>query len=178
MKRLYQMEKILFLVAIALLYSPSSLAADEDRTSATFQPILVTYHEDGFDGAKQTAWIGKYGPLTNENVVIKERSVDDSLDRISSALGTNIGQGVAPLFGTYGVFRTSSNHDGSTYVAMGFILDELTLDEAGRSDSRDDKGLSYGFGIDNSSFNIEYMMYLDEENYDVSAISLGFVLDF
>jgi len=165
-------------VAIALLYSSPSLAADKDQTSGGFQHILVNYHEDGFDGAKQTAWVGKYGQLTNENVVIKERSVDDSLDRIRSALGTNIGQGIAPLFGTYGVFRTSSNNDESTYFALGFILDELTMDEAGSAAGGDDKGLSYGFGIDNSSFSIEYMMYVDEENYDVSAVSLGFALEF
>lgn len=172
------MEKILFLVVSALFYSSASLAADKDRTSGEFKHILVTYHVDGFDGVKQTARVGKYGRLTNENLVIKEKSGDDSLDRIGSALGTNISQGVAPLFGTYGVFRSSSKRDGSTYAALGFILDELTMDEADRSDSTDDKGLSYGFGIDNSSFNIEYMMYVDEGNYDVSAISLGLVFEF
>jgi hypothetical protein len=172
------MERILLVVAIAFLYSSASLAADEDRATGGFRYTLVNYHEGVFDGAKPTAWVGKYGQLTNENVTIEEKSLIDSQDRIRSVLGTSIGLGVAPFYGTYGVFRTSTNLDKSTYVAVGFILDELTMDEAGTSDSWDDSGFSYGFGISNSSFNIEYMMSVDEENFDVSAISLGFISEF
>jgi hypothetical protein len=172
------MERILLVVAIAFLYSSASLAADEDRASGGFQYTLVNYHEDVFDGATPTVWVGKYGQLTNENVTIEEKSLNDSQDRIRSVLGTSIGLGIAPFYGTYGVFRTSTNLDKSTYVAVGFILDELTMDEADTSDSWDDSGFSYGFGISNSSFNIEYMMSVDEENYDISAISLGFISEF
>ena len=162
----------------AYLYSSPSLAADEAQASGGFQHTLASYHEDGFDGAKPIAWVGKYGQLTNENVTIEESSVDASLDRRSSALGAGIGMGVTPLFDTYGVFRTSSNHDNSTYVALGFISDELTMDEAGTSDSRDDSGFSYGFGVNNSSSNFEYMMSVDQDNYEVSAIGMRFISEF
>ena len=132
------MDRVLLVVAIAFFYSSSSLAADQDQYSVGFQHTLANYHENGFDGAKPTAWVGKDGQLTNENVALEEKSVDDSLDS-SSASGTGIGMGVTPLFDTYGVIRTSSSHDKSTYVALGFIADELTMDEADASDSRDKK---------------------------------------
>ena len=134
--------------------------------------------ENGFDGAKQTSWAGKYEQLTNEDVAIEERSVDDWLDRRSSTLGKGVGMGVTPLFDTYGVFRTSGSHDKSTYVALGYISDELTMDEAGTSDSRDDNGFSYGFGVNNSTSNFEYMMSVDQENYEVSAIGMSFISKF
>jgi hypothetical protein len=172
------MDRILLVVAIALLYSSSSFAVNEDRASEGFQYSLASYHEDVFDGAKPTAWKGKYGRLANESMTIEEISLDDSLDRKVSAPGTSIGLGVAPFYGNYGVFRTSSSRDNSTYIAVGFILDELTMDEDGTSGSWDDSGLSYGFGINNSSFNIEYMLSVDEENFDLSAISLGFTTEF
>ena len=178
MKRLYRMDRILTVIAIAFLYSSSSFAVDQERASEGFQYSLVSYHEDVFDGAKPTAWKGKYGRPQNESVTIEERSLDDSLNRKVSVPGTSIGLGVTPFYGNYGVFRASSSYDNSTYIAVGFTLDELTMDEGGTLDSWDDSGFSYGFGINNSSYNIEYMLSVDEENFDLSAISLGFTTEF
>ena len=158
----------------AYLYSSPSLAADEGRASGAFQYTVVSYHEDELDGAKPGAWVDNYGQLTYENVALEEKSVDDSLDSNSSAPGTGIGMGVTPLFDTYGVVRASSSHDKSTYVALGFISDELTMDEAGTSDSRDKNAFSYGFGVNNSSSNFEYMMSVDQENNGVSAVGMRF----
>jgi len=50
----------------------------------------------------------------------------------------------------------------------------LTASVPGFSITEDDSGLSYGFGVDIKSFNIEYMLYLDEDFYEVSAISFGY----
>ena len=97
-----------------------------------------------------------------------------SLDRHRVGVGLE----VAPLFGTYGVFRTSSDNENSTYVALGFILDEYIMDESETLDGINDSGLSYGFGVNKSSYKLEYMMYVDEEDYAVSAISLGIVSEF
>jgi len=157
----------------AHLYSSPSLAADEGRASGAFQYTVVSYHEDELDGAKPGAWVDNYGQLTYENVALEEKSVDDSLDS-SSTPGTGIGMGVTPLFDTYGVIRTSSSHDKSTYVALGFIADELTMDEADASDSRDKNAFSYGFGVNSSSSNFEYMMSVDQENNGVSAVGMRF----
>ena len=162
----------------AYLYSSPSSAADEDQASGAFQYTVVSYHEDELDGAKPGAWVNNYGQLTDENLALEEKSVDDSLDSNSSAPGTGIGMGVTPLFDTYGVIRASSSHDKSTYVALGFITDELTMDEADTSDSRDSNAFSYGFGVNSSSSNFEYMMSVDQENYDVSAIGMRFTSEF
>ena len=163
------MDRIQLVVVIAFLYSSPSLAADEERVSEGFQYSLVTYQEDGHDAAKPAAWTGKYEQFTNENVI---------MDRRSSDVEAGIGFGVAPLFGTHGVYRTATNHNKSTYVALGFMVDEMTMDEAGTSDIRGDSGLSYGIGISKPSFNIEYMMSMDEGNYEISAIGLGFISEF
>jgi len=165
------------LIGGAVLLASSGVYAG----SATFDGLqysLASYQENGFDGAKQTSGAGQYEQLTNENVTIDERSVDDWLDRRSKTPENSIGMGVAPLFDTYGVFRTSGSHDKSTYLALGYISDELTMDEAGTSDSRDDNKFSYGFGVNNSTSNFEYMMSVDQENYAVSAIGMSFISKF
>ena len=165
------------LIGGVVLLASSGVYAD-NRISGEFQYTPATYLEDGFDEAMSTAWMGKYGQLTIENVTNEEKAVDDSLVRRSSAQETGIGMGVAPLFDTYGVFRTSSNHKQPAYLALGFISDELTMDEAGTSDSKANSGFSYGFGVNNSSSNFEYMMSVDQENYEISAIGMRFISEF
>ena len=162
----------------AYLYSSPSLTAGEDQASGAFQYTVASYHEDGVDGAKPGAWVGNYGQLTYENVALEEKSVNDSLDSSSSAPGTGIGMGVAPLFDTYGVVRASSSHDKSTYLALGFISDEWIMDEDDTLDSRDKNELSYGFGVNSSSSNFEYMMSVDQEDNGVSAVGMKFTSEF
>jgi hypothetical protein len=58
------------------------------------------------------------------------------------------------------------------------MSEELAMDEVDSSDSWDSIGFSYGFGVSNPSFNIEYMMSMDEGNYEISAIGLGLVSEF
>ncbi|MCP4331902.1 MAG: hypothetical protein GY785_04545 [Gammaproteobacteria bacterium] len=172
------MSRIPIVVVIALIYISPSLAADESLVSDKFKFTLATYHEDGFDGVMPNTWIGKYIQLKNENATIEGVKVEHSLESRKSALGMGIGLEVAPLFGTYGVFRTSIRNDKSTYIAIGVTIDELSMDETGVLESRNDGGFSYGFGTNNPSYNIEYMMYMDEENYEVSAIGLGLISEF
>jgi hypothetical protein len=171
-------DKILLVAAIAFLYSSPSLAVDENQVFGGFQYSLASYHDDGVDGAKSTALAGKYRQLTNENMAIEAKSVDGWMARRSSAPGAGIGIGVTPLFDTYGVFRTSSSQDKSTYLALGFISDELSIDETGTSDSLDESGFLYGFGVNSSSFNFEYMMSVDQGNYEVSAIGMSLTSEF
>jgi hypothetical protein len=178
MKRLDQMGRVLLVVAIAFLYSSSSLAADQDRYSVGFQYTLVSDHDNGFDGAKPAAWVDKDGALINEIVIIEKTPVNDWLDRTSSTPETGIGVGVVPMFDSHAVFRTGSNHDKSTYVVLGFVSDELIMDEAGTLDSRDDSVFSYGFGVTDSVSNFEYMMSMDQNNYEISAIGMSFISEF
>ena len=145
-------------------------------TSDRFQDTPATYSEGEYDGAKANAWVDIYGQFNNENTTIEKIEAEELLEHRKNALGTSIGLEVAPLYGTYGVFRTSIMNDESTYLAVGITADELSLDETDSLDSRDGGEFSYGFGVNNSSYNIEYMMYMDEENYGVSAISLGLYL--
>jgi len=157
--------------------SSPSLAADDDQTSGAFEYTVLSYHEDELERTKPGALLDNDGQLTYENLAVEDKTVDDSLDG-SSTPGAGIGMGVTPLFDTYGVIRASSSHDKSTYLALGFIADELTMDEADTLDSGDKNALSYGFGVNGSSSNFEYMMSVDQENTGVSAVGMRFTSEF
>ena len=161
----------------AYLYSSPSLAANEGQVPEAFQYTVISYHEDMADAARPGALVDDHGQHAYENLAVEEKSVDGSQDA-SSTMGTGIGMGVTPLFDTYGVIRASSSHDKSTYVALGFISDELTMDEEDTPDSRDKNEFSYGFGVNSSSSNFEYMMSVDQENNGVSAVGMRFISEF
>ena len=158
-------------------YSSPSLAVNEGQAPEAFQYSVISYHEDEFDGAEPGAMVDNGGKPSYENLVVEQESVDDS-QNASGAAETGIGMGVAPLFDTHGVIRASSTHDNSTYVALGFITDELIMDDDDTLDSRDEKALSYGFGVNSSSSNFEYMMSMDQDNDGVSAVGMRFISEF
>jgi hypothetical protein len=160
------------------LYNSSSPAVDADQVSGEFQHTLASYHESGSNGAKPIVWTGEYGDLASESVAIKESSLNDLTDRNTSNLEAGIGMGVTPLFDSYGVLRTSSNNDQSTYAVLGFLSDEMVMDDADTVESRNDGKLSYGFGVNKSSFNFEYMMSMDEQIKDISAVGMRFTSEF
>ena len=172
------MDRILLTVAIALVYSSASLAAHDDQTTRRVQTNPITAPKDLSAENKPVSWMNANGQFENLDLATETRSINDSLNRNSGDTKTYIGEGVAPLFGTYSVLRTSGKRDGSSYMAFGFNVDELTQAEADESSLRNNNELSFGFGVNNSSSDIQYMMYVDEDNYEISAISLGYIAEF
>ena len=165
-----KMKNKMLVITLALFYSSISFAASEGDSYGGFQYGLVTYSENGFPDAEPTALVGRYGTFVNDNVAVEGRFgfglQDDTVFGIDVEVDT--------FFGIYGVFHASSNSDTSFYGVLGFTKGELTFSVPGFSISEDDSGLSYGFGVDINSFNIEYMLYMDETDFDVSAISFGY----
>lgn len=178
------MDRIPAVLAIASFFGSPSLAASESLAYDEFWHPPASYQETGFDRAKPTApmagydWLSGDDRLTDEGSVVERKSMNAWLDRGSGNPGAGIGVGVVPLFDAYGVYRTRSNHKKPAYIALGYISDELILDDAALADSVDDSGFSIGFGVKDSSFSFEYMMSVDEADYDVSTIGMGFISKF
>ncbi len=172
------MDRILLAFVIVFFYNSPSFAAGENRIYDEFQLTLVSYQKIGLDKAKPIAPSSGYERPTDENVTIEEKSMHDWLDHSSRNLGASVGAGVAPFFDAYGVFRTSSNQKKPTYIALGYFLDELILDDADSPDDWNDSGISFGFGVNDSSFSFEYMMSIDVDDDEVSTIGMGFTAEF
>jgi len=162
----------------AYLYNATASAEDAGQVSGEFQHSLARYHESDLNGAKPIVWTGENGEFAGENVAIQESSENDLTGRTTSNLEAGIGMGVTPLFDTYGVLRTGSNNNQSTYAVLGFRADEMIMDDADTVESSEDVRLSYGFGVNKSSSNFEYMMSMDEGSKDISAIGMRFTSEF
>ena len=172
------MKHILLVITLAFFYSSPSIAASKGESYGGLQYALVTYDEDGFDEVEPTALVGRYGHFVSDYVAIEGRIGFGLQDDTVDAGAFDIDIEVDSLYGVYGVFHTSSSSDTNFYGVLGFTRGELEGSAFGLTVSEDDSGLSYGFGVNIKWFNIEYMHYLDDDDWDATAISLGFTTEF
>ncbi len=88
---------------------------------------------------------------------------------------------VDSLYGAYVLVQPDLVDGFSFYGIAGFSVVDVSLENAdavGLSTSNDETGLSLGVGVDlgkseRIKINLEYMIYLDEDDFDFEAISLG-----
>ena len=168
---------------IVFLMGSPAYAAGQGSSYVGAQYALVTYDEEGFDDVEPTALVGRLGHFVNDNVAIEGRIglglQDDEVEVDLGFLGTvDVEVEVENLFGIYAAIHSSSSSDTSFYGIFGFTQGELEASALGIDVSEDESGFSYGFGLNINKFNIEYMSYLDEDDFEVTAISLGFVNEF
>lgn len=179
------MNKYLFALIIPILFSTQTFAQRANSTYGGIQYAMVTYDEDGFQDVEPSALVGRFGKFINDNVSIEGRFgfglQDDTVTVFDPFLGNvDIDFEVDNLIGVYAVLHSSSQgaNDVSFYGVLGYSQAELEGTAFGITVSEDDSGLSYGLGAQISGFNIEYMNYISEDDYDATAISFGYVAEF
>ena len=170
-------------IVILLLISAPVYAGGQGTNYIGLQYALVTYEEEGFDDVEPTALVGRLGHFVTDNVAVEGRLgfgvQDDEVEVDLGFLGTvDVEVEIEHLFGIYAAIHSSSTSDISVYGLLGFSQGELEASALGEEVSEDESGFSYGFGLNIHKFNIEYMSYLDEDDFEVTAISLGFVHQF
>lgn len=108
---------------------------------------------------------------------------DDDISEFDPFLGDiSLELEVDTVLGLYLVAQTRSGA-ASLYGIIGFTQVDFSIEVDGgilgsASDSDDESDLSYGFGVnfdvsDQASINVEFMQYLDKDDFEASAISVG-----
>jgi len=147
---------------------------------AGLQFAQVTYEEQGFDDVVPTALIGRFGTRVNDYVAAEGRLgfglQEDSLD--IRGIDADIDLEVEYLVGVYGILQSRPQSGFSVYGILGVSQVELKASLQGIPDSNVDSGLSYGIGANYRWFSLEYISYLDEDDYELTALSLGFLVEF
>jgi len=159
------------------VYSSHAPSADEGQRYVGFQYSLVTYDEDG-DEAEPTALIARYGQFLNDWFAIEGRigfGLEDDTLEVGSL---DIDLEVENIIGVYGFFQTGSISIVSLYGIIGYTRIELEGSAHGVEIDENANGLSYGLGVNIGPLSIEYMDYIEDHYYDVTAISLGYVYRF
>lgn len=169
------MKPLLSLIALTIFFSSPSIAAPVGDTYGGIQYSIVTYERDGSGNeAEPTAAIGRFGQFLTNQVAIEARfGIGLQDDELSNNFDLEIDQ----LMGVYAVFHASGDIRSTFYGVLGFTQAEFSTSGSSNIEG-DESGLSYGIGANINSFNIEFMSYLDDDDFDATALAFGYTTRF
>ena len=124
--------------------------------------------------AAPTAILGKLGQRLDDRYAVEGRFGLGVLDDSVSAVDVSIDS----LMGVYLLRYLPMNNTASLYGILGYTQAEVTTSPVGPSQSTRKNGVSFGIGADLGSINIEFIQYLDENDFDINAVSVGYTAKF
>ena len=168
-----------------ILLSGGALA--DDGTYLNLSIAEVTYEEEPFPDFKPTMLVARFGKIYDSGLGIEARFAGgldgDPRNFDIPILGnTELDIEVELLYGLYFVARANLGGPASIYAVAGFSTLELRATAVAGgltgSLSEDESGASFGAGISfgpsgKAHLTLEYMSYLDEDEFSVSSVSLG-----
>ena len=166
------MRKTSALLAAITLTSVTSLASAGAYVGGNYAFIDI-------DDVDVGALVFKGGYKFNEWAAVEARAgfgIDDD-----SYYGVDVE--LDSLFGAYFVAGMPTTTGFYPYAIVGYSRGELEASGFGNSLSEDESGLSYGLGLDYNftdfvAANVEVIRYLDEDDAEADAISLGLTYRF
>lgn len=167
------------IVTAAILCSPMVSASNPGPSQAEFPYTQVNYSENRFHKPDPAPLSAGNTQVTSHRATVDDQFGAESPAKIRTGKSdVDVGLDVDHFYGTYGVLQARTGSNASTYLAFGFTLDEFTEDNPNFEQDDNGMGLSYGFGVTQESFKLEYMMYMDEGSNDISTIGIGLVSEF
>ena len=142
------------------------------------QLIEATYSGDDFDDVNPGGAVARLGVLMTDRLAAELRVTfglrDDSVD--ISGIDSDVD--IDHMRGVYAIYHLSSDIENSFYAVLGYTEAEIDTDANGQTDDLDERGPSIGAGLNFGRFNVEFMQYFAEDDYDASAIAFGYVMRF
>ena len=174
------------LLAIAVPAASNPVSEGTGYAGGMFTQL--TYDEDGVsEDAEPTALIARLGYFATDYFAVEGRLgiglSDDTVsvtgpDGFGGTVTADVDVELDRLFGAYAAGYLPLGDVAAAYGLVGITNAKATVSANGFSDSDTDTGLGYGVGIEfypteEFGLNAEYMQYLDESGYDLSALSIG-----
>ena len=168
------------IVATSLyIFSSALIAGGKGQSYMGIQYALGNYSEEGISQeADPSVLIGRYGTYLLDNFAIEGRVGIGIANDTLVFSGLEVDVDVDYIVGVYALGHMNIAKGSSVYGLVGFTQAELTTSALGISNTNDDNGVSVGVGANLGAFNIEYIQYLNESEYEFSALSFGFITHF
>jgi opacity protein-like surface antigen len=162
-------------------YSPAGRALEIGETYYGAQYARMTYDKGGFDDLEPTALVLRLGKIVSPGVGVEGRLGFGLSDDSGSSGRIDYEFEIDHLLGVYVVGTVDAGDSASFYGLLGLSRVDANASASlgGQSvdDSGDESGFSFGigaeFGPPKTRFNIEYISYLDEDDFELTAVSLG-----
>ncbi|ADU65779.1 hypothetical protein Selin_1044 [Desulfurispirillum indicum S5] len=181
-----------FLVIGSVAMAANASHLSEGTKYGGLSYTMMDYDLDGVsESYSPAALTGRLGIFVKEGIAVEGRLAleisDDSHSYDASWGEAKVTLGLKSLIGAYVIGHVPLENVGSIYGVLGFTKLETSVryqeyDNSwgyySESASESDSGLSYGFGFDwkvrsDVALNIEYMLYVNESDYSMSALNMG-----
>lgn len=174
--------KILYITL--LLGLSNTIVFAEESLYVGIQASQVTL-DDGFTELEPAAMILRFGGVIDAGAGIEVRAglgLNGLQDEIEFG-GVDFESNLESLLGLYGVYNIGWGSNASFYGIAGFTDAKIKLAAysggllIGRA-SIQESSLSAGIGLNVAGFNFEFMHYVTDPDYDITALSFGYVSSF
>ena len=175
------LRKILYFSFLMGLFNTSAQAQFQETIYTGFQAAQVTYEDDstGIEG-EPSALVLRIGGYLEGGTAVEARigfglsGYGDTVD----VGGTDVDFDVENFFGLYGLYHIGWGSNASLYGLLGVTNGEIKITTLGVSTDNRETNLSYGIGLNIARLNFEIVHYFHDKDFDVTAISFGFVSKF
>lgn len=178
------------LTSSLLLGTGTGLAGTEGEYYIGLQYAEGAYEEDGISETfNPTMLVGRFGKFFTPNFSVEGRlgfDLDDDTQSLPEFGNRDFTLELERLYGIYGTGHFNFTDSFSIYGVLGFSEVRGTASIPsfpGLESTEDNSSVSFGIGADlgigsNWALNVEYMRYLDDDDYELDAANLGATYSF
>ena len=175
------LRKILYFSFLMGLFNTSAQAEFQETIYTGIQAAQVTYEDDltGIEG-EPAALALRIGGYLEGGTAIEARlgfGLDGYGDTVNLP-GGDVDFDVENFFGIYSLYHIGWGSNASLYGLLGVTNGEIKISPNPGFITDRESSLSYGIGLNIASFTFEYVHYIHTNDYDVTAISFGYVSKF
>lgn len=173
------LRKILYFSFLMGLFNTSAQAEFQETIYTGIQAAQFTYEDDFIEG-KPPALVLRLGGYLEGGTAIEFRlgfGLNGYGDTVNTP-GGDVDFDIENLFGLYGLYHIGWGSNASLYGLLGVTNGKLKVSGPGFSVDDRETNLSYGIGLNIARLNFEYVHYFHDNDFDVTAISFGFVSKF
>jgi len=184
-------QRLALALALSTTLASSVIAAAEGNQYFGLQYGALNFENNNGVEWDPNAILGRFGSFLSDNFALEGRiGIGTSSDTVTAFLpGTGIVDvelEIDTLFGLYGVGQHNFGNNSSVYALIGITRGDASISVTGAtnsSESDSETDLSYGAGLNigisnNIGINLEYISYISKSDFDVTAVSFGFVAKF
>jgi len=163
------------------LFNTSAQAEFQETIYTGIQAAQVTWEDDltGIE-AEPAALVLRIGGYLEGGTAIEARfgfGLNGYGDTVNTPVG-DVDFDVENFFGLYGLYHIGWGSNASLYGLLGVTNGEIKISPPGLISTDRVTSLSYGIGLNIARLNFEYVHYMHDNDFDVTAISFGFVSKF
>lgn len=177
------LRKILIFGFLLGLYNTGAQAAITETVYTGIQVMQATFdYDDGIDEieGKPSALAFRIGGYLDQGAAIEFRLGTGlkGYGDTTNYLGADVDFEVEAFLGLYSLYHIGWGSNASFYGLLGLTNGEVTLSALGLTTDDRETNVSYGIGLNIAGFNFEFTKYFHNKDYDVTAISFGYVSKF